>query len=371
MKDVLRDLRGWASDRVHDPVAWSDLVQLLKTAVASVAAWVLADGVFGLPQAFLAPWAALLVVHSTVYRTMSRGLQQVLGAVLGVVLAWAVGNLFGLDALAVGVLIVVGLALGTSRWLAEESTAVAATGLIVLTTGFSTQDSVLVDRLFDTAIGIVAGLVVNLAVWPPLRDYTAARAIDVIDDEIGALLCEMAEALREPCSEETVTGWADRTRDLEDRIDEAWGLLRQARESSRLNPRRAARPLRTSTVFEGILRDDEQAVAEIRSMAHSLGRSLEGLFEWDPQFKDSWLSLLAEAGDAIATPDAARVTAVRSGLGQLAQDLSTERLSGMHWAEYGGLILNLRNVVTSMDRVAEVSPISLDRYARRPRVVRG
>ena len=55
----------------------------------------------------------------------------------------------------------------------------------------------------------------------------------------------------------------------------------------------------------------------------------------------------------------------------LLHDLSTERLSGMHWPEYGGLILNLRNVVTSMDRVAEASPISLDRYARRPRVVRG
>jgi uncharacterized membrane protein YccC len=371
VRHVLRGLRAWSSERVHDPAAWSDLAQLLKTVVASVAAWVLADSVFDLPQAFLAPWAALLVVHSTVYRTMSRGLQQVAGAVLGVVLAWAVGNLFGLDAVAVGVLLVVGLLMGTSRWLAEESTAVAATGLIVLTTGFSTQDSVLVDRLFDTAIGIVAGLVVNLVVWPPLRDYTAARAIDVIDDEIGALLCEMADELRGTASEDTVTEWADRTRQLEDRIDEAWALLRQARESSRLNPRRAARPVRTSTVFEAILRDDEQAVAEIRSMAHSLGRSLEGVFEWDPRFKDRWLALLQEVGDAIATPDAARVTAVRAGLGQLAHDLSTESLSGMHWPEYGGLILNLRNVVTSMDRVAEASPISLDRYARRPRVVRG
>ena len=31
--------------------------------------------IFDLPQAFLAPWAALLVVHATVYRTFSRGLQ--------------------------------------------------------------------------------------------------------------------------------------------------------------------------------------------------------------------------------------------------------------------------------------------------------
>lgn len=368
---MLRGLRAWSADRLRDPVAWSDLVQLLKTVVASVAAWLLADTVFGLPQAFLAPWAALLVVHSTVYRSLSRGLQQVVGAVLGVVLAWAVGNLIGLDALAVGVLLAVGLLLGTSRWLRDENTAVAATGLIVLTTGFSTQDSLLVDRLFGTAIGIAAGLVVNLVVWPPLRDYTAARAIDRIDDEIGALLCDMADGLREPCTEETITEWADRSRDIDGRLDEAWALLRQARESSRLNPRRAARPLRRSVVFEAILRDNEQAVAEIRSMAHSLGRSLEDLLEWDLRFKDRWLALLREAGDAIAAPDAARVTAVRTGLNQLAHELGTEHLSGLHWPEYGGLILNLRNVVTSMDRVAEANPIALDRYTRRSRTVRG
>ena len=368
---MLRDLRAWSGDRLRDPVAWSDLLQLLKTVVASVAAWVIADSVFGLPQAFLAPWAALLVVHSTVYRTLSRGLQQVVGALLGVVLAWALGSLISLDALALAVLLAIGLLMGTSRWLADESTAVAATGLIVLTTGFSTQGSVLVDRLFDTGIGIAVGLLVNLVVWPPLRDYAAASAIDALDDEIGALLRDMADGLRGQCTEETITEWADRTREIDERLDEAWALLRQARESSRLNPRRAARPLRTSTVYEAILRDNEQSVAEIRSMAHSLGHSVEGVLEWDPRFKERWLALLREAGDAIATPDAARVTGVRTGLNQLAHELSTERLSGLHWPEYGGLILNLRNVVTSMDRVAEANPIVLDRYARRRRVVRG
>ena len=62
---------------------WTAVLQLVKTVVAAVVAWVLASQVFALPQAFLAPWAALLVVHATVYRTFSRGLRQVTGAVLG------------------------------------------------------------------------------------------------------------------------------------------------------------------------------------------------------------------------------------------------------------------------------------------------
>ena len=146
------DARAQVRANLRDPVKWTEVLQLLKTVVAAVVAWILASQVFELPQAFLAPWAALLVVHATVYRTFSRGLRQVAGAVLGVLLAWVVGSYVGLSATGVSVLLVVGLLAGSVRWFRDESTAVAATGLIVLTTGFSTQDQVLVDRLFDTSI---------------------------------------------------------------------------------------------------------------------------------------------------------------------------------------------------------------------------
>ena len=107
---------------------------------------------------------------------------------------------------------------GSVRWFRDESTSVAATGLIVLTTGFSTQDQVLLDRLFDTAIGIVVGLAVNMVVWPPLRDYSAARAIDAVDDGVGELLRDMADRLRgSPAPRTQVTEWVDRTRDARPR----------------------------------------------------------------------------------------------------------------------------------------------------------
>ena len=76
-RPVRARLRDAAVDRLRDPVWWTEVLQLVKTAVAAVLAWVLASQVFALPQAFLAPWAALLVVHATVYRTFSRGLRQV------------------------------------------------------------------------------------------------------------------------------------------------------------------------------------------------------------------------------------------------------------------------------------------------------
>jgi uncharacterized membrane protein YgaE (UPF0421/DUF939 family) len=356
---------------LRNPVRWTEVLQLVKTVVAAVLAWVLAAQVFELPQAFLAPWAALLVVHATVYRTFSRGLRQVAAAVLGVLLAWAVGNYLGLTTFAVSMLLVVGLLVGSVRWFRDESTAVAATGLIVLTTGFSTQNQVLLDRLFDTAIGIVVGLVVNMAVWPPLRDYSAARAIDAIDDGVGELLCRIAEELHESVDAEQVTTWVDRTRELDEDIETAWALLRQSRESGQLNPRRAARGVKKTDVFEQILRDNEQAVAEARSMARTLGHSIEDLTEWDPEFAGPWLACLREAGEAIGAPDSVRVTQVCAELTRLAHDLSNSDLSGRHWPEYGALIMNLRNVVTSMDRVAQQNPVLLTRYTRRDRLLRG
>ncbi len=182
----------------------------------------------------------------------------------------------------------------------------------------------------------------------------------------------MADGLRGACDEDDVAAWVDRTRDLDDQIDEAWATLRQARESSRLNLRRAARGLRSSDLFEEILRGNEQAVAETRSMARTLGHSVAAVNEWDPRFRDRWLGLLREAGEAIAVPDSARVARVRTALGALADELSNDSLPGRHWPEYGALLSNLRNVVVAMDRVAAANPLVVPRYAaRRDRLVRG
>ena len=107
-------------------------------------------------------------------------------------LAFAAGALLGLSALVVGTVVLVGLLAGSVRGLRAETTTAAATALVVLTTGYSDDGGMLVARLLDTGIGIVVGLLVNLFVWPPLRDRSAAHLIGAIDDRIGALLCDIA-----------------------------------------------------------------------------------------------------------------------------------------------------------------------------------
>lgn len=358
-------------ERLRDPVTWTEGTQLVKTAVAALAAWVVATEVFHLPQAFLAPWAALLVVHATVYRTFSEGTRQVAATVVGVALAWAVGNSLGLDYVALAVLLLAGLAIGKVSALRLDGTAIAATAVIVLTTGYSDDGHLLVQRFLDTAIGIAVGLFVNLIVWPPLRDRSAARAVDAIDDQVGDLLKDIAGQLHLDCDEEVAAEWVDRTQEIDDAIVSAWAFIRQARESGRLNPRRDAGKLKESGEFNDLLHRMEQALAEIRSMARTLRDSLARLDEWDSGFRVRWVRLLAEAGDAIHDTDSQRLAGVRLGLADLEYDLSTDDLPRRHWSEYGGLILHLRNIVTEMDWVADSNPVVSPAVGRGWQMFRG
>jgi uncharacterized membrane protein YgaE (UPF0421/DUF939 family) len=325
------------AERLRDPVLWSETSQLVKTVAAAVLAWVIAAQVFGLVQPFLAPWAALLTVHATVYRTLARGAQQVSAAVLGVVFAWAAGSTLGINVVSLGLVLLAAMIAGSVRALRAESTTAAATALMVLLTGYIHSDSMLLARLLDTAIGIGVGLLVNLVVWPPLRDRSAARKVDIIDDRIGDLLTEMAGDLERA----DVEPWVERTRDLDHDIDDARALVRQARESGRLNLRRRAAPRVRATDDLGALLDRlEQAVAELRSMARTIERSGAG-WKW-------WRDLLRRAGSAVSAADARAIADVRTEL--------DEPPGGLRPSQ-GALVVNLANILDAMDAVADAQPV--------------
>ncbi len=343
-------------DRWRDPVFWSDGTQLVKTVLAGVLAWVIVGEVLGLSQSFLAPWAALLVVHSTVYRTFAQGARQVGAAVIGVVLAWAVGSMFGVDIVTVAIVLLVGRVVGAAPWFRGEATTVAATALIVLTTGTAGHDIALVERLADTGIGIAVGLLVNVAVWPPLRRRTAIAAIDALDDRVGELLVAMADGLATP-SDEDLDGWLEQTREIDDEVEHAWALVRQASESARLNPRRSAGPLRDPGGWRDILDRIEQAVAETRSMLHTLRRRREIGDVWNPGFRDGYLEVLRSAGRAIAEAEQDSIRDCKDRLEELVTEVDAEEATTL-WPVYGSLLVTLRNILDAMDEVAAANPLS-------------
>jgi uncharacterized membrane protein YgaE (UPF0421/DUF939 family) len=344
-------------------VLWTSTLQLVKTALACVIAWTLARHAFDIGQPFLAPWAALLTVHATVFGTLRRGVQQVGATVVGVLVASAAGQLFGVSPLALGLAVLAGLLAGSVRGLRAEATTAAATAIVVLTTGYSDDGAMLADRLLDTGIGVAVGMLVNLVVWPPLRDRGAAHQIDLIDDRIGDLLRDVADVLRGD-GEPDVGEWIARTEELDGEIDEAWRVLGQARESGRLNPRRAAAArMRAAEDFGQVLRRLEQAVAEVRSMARTIALARISPAEWDPAFREPWLDLLGRAGAAVAAADPDALKAARADLDGLAEAMDVAALAERFWPVGGALLVNLRNILESLDVVADVQPVEVPRPA--------
>jgi uncharacterized membrane protein YgaE (UPF0421/DUF939 family) len=350
-------MRARLGDRLRDPIAWADASQLAKTVGAAVVAWVLAVHVFGLSQAFMAPWAALLTVHSTVFGTLRRGAQQAGASVLGVLIAYAGWTVFGGDALALGATVLVGMLVGAVPGVRAPLTT-ASTAVVVLTTGYIDNSGMLADRLLDTGIGIAVGLLVNLLVWPPLRDRAAARHIDVIDDRLGALLTTIADDLADNCKRERADDWITRTDRLDSDVDHAWRVLEEARESGRMNPRRGvAGRMRAAEEMTQIINRLAQAVAETRSMARTIRVSPDGPGGWDPEFREAWVALLHQAGDAVTRADADGLRSAREKLGRLSDRLAVDQLDGGPWPMFGALLVNLRNVLDALDVVAEAQPV--------------
>jgi uncharacterized membrane protein YccC len=343
--------------RFRDPVTWTNASQLLKTVAAVVIAWVLAAKVFGISQPFLAPWAALLAVHATVLGSVRRGIAQVGATIIGVLVAFGAGRLFGPEALALAAAVLVGLLAGSIRGLRGDSTTAAATAIVVLTTGYSDDSGMLAARLLDTGIGIAVGLLINLAVWPPLRDRSAASAINVVDDRIGQLLCEMAAGLQRD-RQPDVDDWIACTRAIDEEIADAWQVLGQARESGRLNPRRATpHRMRAAEDFAAVLQRIENAVAETRSMARTIGLSRIPPAEWDREFRTRWLELLERTGAAVSAADARTLDDVHRALDDVAGDLDVDALPDRFWPVCGALLVNLRNIVEALGAVADAQPV--------------
>jgi Aromatic acid exporter family member 1 len=345
------------SHRLRDPAIWASASQLLKTALAAAVAWILAVRVFHLGQAFMAPWAALLTVHATVFGTMRRGVQQAAASVLGVLIGFAAWQAFGLGAVSLAAAVLAGLVAGSVRGVRAETTT-AATAVVVLTAGYIDRSGMLAARLADTGIGIVVGLLVNVVVWPPLRDRGAAKQIDVIDDRVGDLLVDIAGQLQTGFTGDDVESWIARTDQLDNDIDRAWGVIEEARESGRLNPRRAVpQRMQATGGFVPLVSRLAQAVAETRSMVRTIARlPPDG---WDPAFRESWLDLLHRSGTAVVHADAGQIKAARAKLSGLTNQLAVDELHDDLWPVYGALLVNLRNVLDALDEVAEAQPVQV------------
>lgn len=331
-----------------------DVVQIVKAVVAAVAAWLVAENLLGVASAFLAPWTALLTVHATVYRSFTRGAQVVGATVLGVLLSYLVVEAMGQGAPALAVALLLGMLAGTARPIHNEGSTVATTALFVITAGQAEQAPMLVDRLWATAVGVAAGLLCNVLLLAPIDDHRARRQVDAVARRLGHLLRDVS---REPGTGEEVDArhWIERSRQTDAALGRAWELVRHTREARVGNPRKGPPDLGPGD-YAAQLMQLEEGIAQARAIARTVEQSTATQHEWNAEFRQHWLQVLARLGERLIRPSEDEPS-LRPELEDVVSALSRSSLPDDHWLTYGSLLdatLHVSDVVDDITSARQV-----------------
>ena len=171
------------------------LLQVLKSAAATIAAWLIAGWVLPGPLPVFAAIAALLVVQPSVNQSLSKAIERSAGVILGVIIAVLLTVVLGAQSWVVLAAVVVAM---LAAWAMRASTGtgnqVAISAVLVLALGASNPDYAF-DRIIETLIGAAIGFVINIAIVPPVLTAPARRDIGMLGRELAASLDRLAEAL--------------------------------------------------------------------------------------------------------------------------------------------------------------------------------
>lgn len=346
--------------RLKEPETTADLLLAVKAVIAATTAWALSVGVLGTDVAFMAPWTALLTVHATVHRSLSRGVQTTVSSAVGMGLAFVVMYFLGVNIWTFALALFVGLMGARLSWIRDEGVAIATTALFI----FTSDDPMFADRIVELLLGVVVGIAVNILVIPPLRDRQAARYVDSINRRMGAVLVDMADEFSENWDTDSADAWLQESHSMTDELNSAWQTVKLARESRRENPRRLLRRKLHETDddvdYLEVLTQIDEGISHLRNMTRTMRDATWSLSSWDDRFREGWVRIARDLGEAIANPDG-DVKAQGQRLDQLVTEMSkAEKLPNIEWPVYGAMLSSLRHLVNIF------SEVTSDRESRDP-----
>lgn len=344
-------------ERLKAPETLADLLLTVKAVVAATTAWALAVGVLGSEVAFMAPWTALLTVHATVHRSLSRGAQTTVASAVGMGLAFVIIQFLGISVWTFALALMVGLLGARLSWIRDEGVAIATTAIFI----FTAQEPMFFDRSMELLLGVAVGIVVNLLVLPPLRDRQAARYVDSINRRMGSVLEDMSKELTESWDTDRADAWKQETDSMSEELNSAWQTVKLARESERQNPRSLMSRRKTAdpddVSYEDILGRVDEGISHLRNLTRTLREAPYDVGSWDEQFRKQWVAIVHDAGEAIADPEQ-EVKPLLNRLSQLSSDMSAaEDLPDIQWPTYGALISSLRHILVIVDDVASAQEV--------------
>ncbi len=215
------------------------LLQVVKAAVATVGTWLLASWLIPTPAPVFGAIAALLVVQPSVNQSFGKAIERSVGVVLGVLVATGLSLLLGTASWVVLVAIVAAMLIAWSlRMTPGTANQVAISAMLVLTLGATSPDYAL-DRIIETLIGAVIGIIVNALVVPPVAIAPARRDMALLGGELAASLDRLATALTTPQTPASLQELMLEARLMRPMRRAANASITTGEESLMLNPRRS------------------------------------------------------------------------------------------------------------------------------------
>ncbi|MEO6826403.1 MAG: FUSC family protein [Microbacteriaceae bacterium] len=211
-------------------------LQVVKTSVATIAAWILGFALFQQHAPIFAAIAALLCVQPSVNQSVGKAIERSVGVIAGVLIAYLAGLAFGQAGWLVVLAIVASMLLAWALRLTPGSgNQIAISAMLVLSIGDTTDYAL--ERIAETILGGAIGVIVNVLIVPPVLVAPAEQAIRRLTSDTSAALNRLAEALTQVRDRAWLEAAMRQVRELRTARDDASDAIGKARESLGLNPR--------------------------------------------------------------------------------------------------------------------------------------
>ncbi|POX37453.1 hypothetical protein C3486_28370 [Streptomyces sp. Ru73] len=275
-------MRQWWGRAVGTPGHERYTVLLVaKSTLAATVCWVISYNLLQARSPAFAPFSAVLIMQVTVYQSLVQSLRYVGAVTAGVAVQAALGFLAGPDVLTF--VLVAAIALTIGRWpaLGAQRTQVATAAFFAFSTySAATTNTEKITQLGQiillVLIGCVVGVLVNLAVFPPMRYRSAEYGVRSLAHALCDLVSDVYPALRDgDLSRERTEQWRSRGERAETLIAQARSGLHTARESMYYNPRRLLRRYRGAGGFQeyaSVMEALERTLYQMASLTRSLDR---------------------------------------------------------------------------------------------------
>ncbi|GGE87319.1 FUSC family protein [Mycetocola zhadangensis] len=325
------------------------LLQVVKTTVATVAAWFVAVLLLPSELPIFAAIAALLVVQPSVNQSFGKAVERSVGVITGVVIASLIGLVFSGQTWVILLAIVVSIFFGwIFRLTPGSANQIPISAMLVLAIGAATPGYAL-DRIIETLIGAALGVLVNILIVPPVALGPAERDVNLLAGELAASLERLAAALTSPQTQQQLDGLMIQARLLRPMRESAAASVQQGEESLTLNPRRSAHRTRFEVVSQ-LLDRFTPVVTRVIGMTRAFHDHYDSSLIDEPALTSIAKELRRAAHDLrlLASPtfvrDEADATEPDTDIPALTAPLRIARPHPEHWLLIGSLMEDLRRI---------------------------